>query len=184
MTNRLFISADIPNEIKEMVIKIRDEIYGFDENIRWEGKEKLHFTLKFLGDVEKDKNDLIISELESILRNRKSIDCSFSKFGLFKKGNLPSILWLGLNFSRELNQIADTINTNFVDLGFEKERRNFKPHLTLLRIKGRENYSKIQNFIEYDFPTINFKISEISVIKSELLRSGSQYTKIKSFKLN
>ena len=182
--NRLFISADIPGEIKEKVIEIRNEIYGHDKNIRWEGKEKLHFTLKFLGDVEESKNNAIINELQTILNNYKSINCSFSKFGLFNKGNLPSILWLGLNYSTELNQIAAAINNNFVELGFEKEIRKFKPHLTLLRLKGREDINRINDFLEYKLPEINFSINEISVIKSELLRSGSVYSKIKSFELN
>ena len=177
MMNRLFISADIPEEVKEKVIKIRDDIYGNDKIVRWEGKEKLHFTLKFLGDVEESKNRPINNELENILRNYKSINCSFSKFGLFKKGNLPSILWLGLNYNPELNQIAEAINNNFVELGFEKENRKFKPHLTLLRLKGREDINRINNFLEYKLPAMNFIINEISIMKSELLRSGSIYTK-------
>ena len=182
--NRLFISADIPDEIKEKVIEIRNEIYGLDKNIRWEGKEKLHFTLKFLGDIEESKNRAIINDLQAILSNFKSINCSFSKFGLFKKGDIPSKLWLGLKYNAELNQIAEAINNNFVQLGFEKEKRKFKPHLTLLRLKGREDISRINDFLEYEFPEMNFIINEISVMKSELLKSGSFYSKIKSFKLN
>lgn len=184
MTNRLFISAEIPGEIKEKVIEIRDEIYGFDKNVRWEGKDKLHFTLKFLGDVEESKNQSIILEIENILKNYKSINCSFTKFGLFKKGNLNAVLWLGINYNKELYTISETINNNFIKLGFEKERKKFKPHLTLLRIKGREDINKINNFLEYELPQINFQINEIALIKSELLRSGSVYKTIKNFELS
>jgi len=184
MTNRLFISAEIPEEIKEIVIEIRNDIYGFDKNVRWEGKEKLHLTLKFLGDVEENKTQSLILEIENILNNYKSINCSFTNFGLFKKGNLPFILWLGINYNKDLNSIAETINNNFEKLGFEKEGRNFKPHLTLLRLKGREDINRINKFLEYKLPEIKFTINEISLMQSELLKSGSVYKQIKSFKLN
>lgn len=184
MTNRFFISAEIPEEIKEKIIEIRNEIYGFDNKVRWEGKEKLHFTLKFLGDVEENKTQSIIFELENILKNYKSINCSFTNFGLFKKGNIPSILWLGITYSQDLNSIAETINNNFEKLSFEKEERNFKPHLTLLRLKGREDINRINNFLEYKLHELKFTINEISLMKSELLKSGSVYKQIKSFKLN
>lgn len=184
MTNRLFISAEIPEEIKEKVIEIRDQIYGSDKNVRWEGKDKLHFTLKFLGEVEENKIQAISLEIENIIKSYKSINCSFTNFGVFKKGNLPSILWLGINYNKDLNSIAETINNNFEKFGFEKENRNFKPHLTLLRLKGREDINRINNFLEYKFPEIKFTVDEISLMKSELLKSGSVYKQIKSFKLN
>lgn len=184
MMNRLFISANIPELTKQQIIEIRDEIYGYDKSIRWEAKDKLHFTLKFLGDVEQNKNYTIISELEKITNNFKSINCSFTEFGIFNKGNIPSILWLGINHNEELIKLAETIEHNFIKHGFPKETRNFKPHLTLLRLKGKEDINRINNFLKYKLTEINFNIYEISLMKSELLRSGSVYNQIKSFKLN
>ncbi|KAB2846696.1 MAG: RNA 2',3'-cyclic phosphodiesterase [Melioribacteraceae bacterium] len=184
MTNRLFISADLDEEIKNIIIKIRDEIYGFDRNIKWETKDKLHFTLKFLGEVEQNKNHFIISELEKVTKNYKTINCSFASFGLFKKGVNPSILWLGINYNNDFNNLAKTINNNLFNYGFPKESRTFKPHLTLLRIKGKEDLKGINDFLDYKLPEIKFNINKLSLMKSELHRSGSVYSQIKSFKLN
>ncbi|MBU2494855.1 MAG: RNA 2',3'-cyclic phosphodiesterase [Bacteroidetes bacterium] len=184
MTNRLFISADIPDEIKDKVIEFRDNIYGSNNNVKWENKTKLHFTLKFLGDVEDNKIKSIQIILEDLLKELSPIKCAFGKFGLFKRNEMPSVLWLGIKFNKELIQLSELINNSLEKIGFEKEKRKFKPHLTLIRLKGNENLEKINGFLDFDLPETKFEINEISLMKSELLSSGSFYNKIKSFKLN
>ena len=183
MTNRLFIAADLSDQIKDNVIRIRNKIYGDGENIRWESKDKLHFTIKFLGDVEEPIRYNIVTELEKLLMGKEKINCTFNKFGLFKRDGIPSILWLGIIENKQLTELAGLVDSAMANLGFEKERRNFKAHLTLLRIKGREDLKKIYDFLEYRNLKIDFAINEIMLMKSELLKSGSIYEKIKSFNL-
>ncbi|MFC2134249.1 RNA 2',3'-cyclic phosphodiesterase [Bacteroidota bacterium] len=184
MTNRLFVALDIPAEVREFIIGIRDEIYGFDPNIRWEGIEKLHLTLKFLGDVEESGNVAIIDSLKSISEKFSGIQLSLFRFGLFYRDNKPNILWIGLNENESLFNLVSDIETNFEKLGFRKEKRRFKPHITLLRLKGFEDLSKIKNFCEYKLDYAEFISDRISLIKSKLTSQGSIYTQLQSFKMN
>ncbi|MCK7524964.1 MAG: hypothetical protein MZV64_48830 [Ignavibacteriales bacterium] len=66
--------------IKE-IIGLRDKICT-EKNIRWEPKEKLHLTIKFIGDVSDEMMDKISNEL-LFVNNYQSIKCSFNKFGFF-----------------------------------------------------------------------------------------------------
>ena len=59
MTNRLFIALDIPDPVLEKLIEIKNNLYGKSDNIKWEDKEKLHITVKFLGDVGENITDLL-----------------------------------------------------------------------------------------------------------------------------
>ncbi|OGU55164.1 MAG: 2'-5' RNA ligase [Ignavibacteria bacterium RBG_13_36_8] len=183
MTNRLFVSLDLPECIQEEVIKNRDKIYGDDSKIRWETKEKLHLTLKFLEDVEESRTKEIEDELKSISIKHSIIELSFSRFGIFYKERKPRILWIGLNDSLKLNQLQDEVERSMENLGFEREKRKFKSHITLLRIKGYEDLDRINKFGEYKLPEINFAATDISLMKSTLTHSGSIYTRLKSFKL-
>ena len=83
-------------------------------------------------------------------------------------------------------------NQNFLELqsqleGTENriavERRKFKPHLTMLRIKKNPGKEFISKFIEHSFENWNFNTSEITLIKSELFPTGARYTDIKKYNL-
>ena len=184
MTNRLFISAEIPEEIKENIIEIITEVCEIENSSKWESKNKYHITLKFLGDVEEIDINSIDFNLEKIITSFNRINCSFTKFGIFRKGNIPSVLWLGIKADSSLEKIAEKINNDFVALGFKKDIRKFQPHLTIKRLKYNERINEIDNLLNSKLPEINFTIEKISLMKSELLKSGSVYTKLKVYELN
>ncbi len=181
MTHRLFIALEIPEEAIDKVCKIRDEIYGIPNNVKWESKDKLHITLKFLGDVGENMTELIINQLDAIVYDKFIAEFSF--FGIFNKNNLPKILWIGLKENKKLIELQNKVENTIELLGFEKEQRRFKPHITLLRLKGKEELKKIYKFQKYSFPKINFNIEKILLLKSILKPSGSEYSVVKSFNL-
>ncbi|MFH1194068.1 MAG: RNA 2',3'-cyclic phosphodiesterase [bacterium] len=183
MTNRLFIALEIPENVLDKVITIRDEIYGEDRFVRWEGKEKLHITLKFLGDVEESKTELIIDALKETANKYRKIKCSFNKFGIFFKDHILRILWGEIEYENHLNDIVNEIEDRMEKIGFSKEKRRFKAHFTILRIKGREDKEKINKFVQHNFDKIDYTAENISLIKSELLPKGSVYKRIETFKL-
>jgi 2'-5' RNA ligase len=184
MTDRLFVALHIPENIVEKIISIRDEIYPNDNTIKWEPKFKLHITLKFLGDTQNDLIPEICKQLENTVKEFSKLHLCFELFGIFKRKGVPKIVYAGLNNNKTLQEIVDKINIDLNLLGFEKEDRKFNPHLTLLRIKGRENLENIFSFDNYKIEKIEFVRSKISLFKSTLLKSGSVYNTIKSFELN
>lgn len=183
MTSRLFVSFDIPGEIKNEICEICDSIITSSKDYRWEKKEKLHFTLKFLGDVDNHKINSITEKLEEISSITKSISCEFKNFGLFYKSKIPKILWLGLKENIELINLRSKIENELSYIGYEKEQRLFKPHLTLLRIKEYYDCKVLEKFNGLHYSGSNFIGDQITLMKSELLKSGSVYKPIKSFKL-
>lgn len=177
--NRLFIALKLPDEIIDEIISIRKAVNQDNIRSRWEPKEKLHLTLKFLGDVEESKTSLIIDKVEAITKNIPKIQCEFDKFGFF----LPRILWLSLKVNGDLFEVVKNIENEMNNLGFEKEKRSFKPHITLLRIKETLTDGFISRFKNYELPQRIFYCSEISLVNSKLLPGGSVYNDIKIFKL-
>ncbi|PKL87355.1 MAG: RNA 2',3'-cyclic phosphodiesterase [Ignavibacteriae bacterium HGW-Ignavibacteriae-2] len=179
MKNRLFIALDIPEDVIEVIIDLRNKIYGDYSRINWEPKEKLHITMKFLGDVDESSTTSIINAIEEIGRNFGPIKCSFNKFGIFYKDRMPRILWLGTTYNEQLVKMYETINDEMFKLGFEKEERKFKSHLTILRVKEYNNNRNIEKFKDAVFDEINFVSDKLSLIKSELEPAGSVYTIVK-----
>ena len=94
MTNRLFIGLDFPRNVIHDLINIRDGICGSPNDLNWESEDKLHVTLKFLGDVGKNIEDLLIQRLENFTFN--SIKAEFDKFAFFKRNGRLNILFASL----------------------------------------------------------------------------------------
>lgn len=183
MTNRLFLALEIPEDLLDEFIEIRDEIYGSCDRVKWEPKEKLHITLKFLGDTQENHKKNIIEKIEKIVNKSSHINLNFSKFGLFYRDNAPKILWAGLKDSEQMLNLVNKINCEMELLGFKKEKRKFKPHLTFLRLRGKEDMARINYFLDSDISDLDFKADTLTLFQSELLPKGSVYKKVRSFKL-
>lgn len=184
MKTRLFIAMNIPEINLKEILQVRDEVYGKNDNIKWEEIDKLHITLQFLGDMENHKISNIKNELKNIAEKINQFETHFTRFGIFYRGNKPAILWVGIRNSDELIKLQKSIEAAMTSLGFEPETRKFKPHLTLLRIKGNEDLEKLNNFKKHKIWLDKFNITSFSLFKSELKQGGSVYTSLEKFKLN
>ncbi|RJP61856.1 MAG: RNA 2',3'-cyclic phosphodiesterase [Ignavibacteriales bacterium] len=178
--NRLFIALKMPVNVVEQIDDLRKSIYDYDDLGRWEPKDKLHLTLKFLGDTEERNTATIINKLEAIVSEYSRFECSLGEFGFF----LPKTLWIKLIVKPALFTLVKEIEESLIELGFEKEKRSFKPHITLLRIKKNVTDEIVSGFKNFKVPETNFYCDEIALVKSELLPRGSKYTDIKVFKLS
>lgn len=181
MKNRIFVALNIPDEAKDLLFDIIKQLHP-DKNLKWEKKEKIHLTLKFVGEIDDELLPEIMNDLE-FLQEFNTQKLQLTGFGFFFRFNEPKILWAGLKFSDELKLIAERLDHYFTKFGIKKENREFKPHLTLLRIKNNPGDNFINKFKKSKFEPIDFQSNTISLIKSELNPSGSAYTEIKKFNL-
>ncbi len=179
---RLFVALKFPDVIIDKIIEFKNEAAGEFQNLKWEKKEKLHLTLKFIGDVKEDLVDKIAESL-SFVEDYNSFEFNFTKFGFFYRDNYPRILWLGLSNNDKLSILIDEIESKLETFEIQKEKRKFKPHLTLLRIKNKVDKNFINSFENYNLPYLKFYSNEITLFKSELLPDTSRYTEIKNYKL-
>ena len=175
------MSLNLPNDIIEQIISVRDDI-SRDKNFRWEPKEKLHLTIKFIGDVSSQIMEDISEELKFI-ENYSSIKCAFSKFGFFYRDNRPIILWAGLETEVLLNNLITELNEHLIKFSIPIEKRKFNPHITMLRIKNDLGISFVNNFKNFTFKPILFTSNTVTLYKSTLLSVGSEYSEIKNYKL-
>jgi 2'-5' RNA ligase len=151
--------------------------------LKWESPEKLHLTLKFLGDVDTDLIEEIDGNIRNALEKFECVSSYFNKFGVFKKFKKPRVLWLGIKRSDQLESLHELIDNSMSAVGFERENRRFTPHLTLLRIKKDIEPKLLKNFLDYNLEPILFESCQVSLIKSELKPEGSSYTLLRKFKL-
>jgi len=180
---RLFVALEIPEDIRVRISGFREEaVNKLVENLKWEPPEKIHLTLKFIGEVN-DQSVGLISDSLGFLEQYERIRCKLTRFGFFFRNGIPQILWIGLWVDSILFNIVEQLDDTLTKFDIPAEVRKFKPHLTLLRIKKRFPEEWVSKFNRFVIPEINFTSDSILLIKSELLPESSKYTVIKKFNL-
>jgi len=181
---RCFVAADISSELRGRIEKLQSELKRCVRNqasgIKWVKPQLIHLTLKFLGEVDDGQTEEICQAVELVCTGVKSFELEFTKLGSF--GRPPKVIWLGMEKQvAGLQKLAVDLETAFEELGFEKEGREFSPHLTLARVNdGRADKTLsqvIESFGKIDAPKV--KIDGVCFFKSQLTSDGPIYTLLK-----
>ncbi|MGB5849677.1 MAG: RNA 2',3'-cyclic phosphodiesterase [Ignavibacteriaceae bacterium] len=179
---RLFIALKIPDEVKDKLLHVCYELSDSPELFKQEKPEKIHLTLKFIGEVEEELVSSIAKKI-AFVEEYNSFNFNVIKFGFFYRNDVPNILWAGLQTDESINRLVEQLNERLSIFSIPVERRKFKPHLTMLRLKKNPGKKFILKFEEHSFANWNFNSSKITLIKSELFPTGARYTDIKKYNL-
>jgi 2'-5' RNA ligase len=174
---RVFAAIDISEEVREEVRNyIEDLRSGFDGvPVKWEKPEKLHITVKFAGSVDEYQLNTFREQIRVLARSLEPFQIRFSGTGAFAKRRGPSVLWLG-------TAIVEASGDPFEVLGRLSEKRPFRPHLTIARIKDPKKAADlIRKHKSSEFESPQYEVSEIVLYESALLPTGSVYTRLARF---
>jgi RNA 2',3'-cyclic 3'-phosphodiesterase len=153
------------------------------ESIKWVEDHNIHITLKFFGETEERK----IQGICSVLKKRASSTCSIrlqlTGLGIFGSSYAPKVIWVGIEPYDELSTLMKNIHNDLIVIGFEPDRQNLVPHLTLGRIKF------LRDKIHFNRTIGRFKnivsspchIGEMVLYESILHREGPEYIALEKF---
>lgn len=133
---RLFVAITIEEKIKEEIFQFEEEIKDKTQaKVKWVPKENLHLTLKFLGEVKEKKSKEVIDELKVVAIGFPVFKLKFERTGGFPPGKHPRVIWVGAE-GKEIFKLVEKIEKCMEVIGFLREKRDFKSHITIGRIKG------------------------------------------------
>jgi 2'-5' RNA ligase len=182
-TIRTFIALEIPGTIISKIRELQDGIKAYGLKIRWVRAENIHLTLKFLGDVEEIKIKKIAKAVFKTVEGHSPISIKAKGIGVFPGIRRPRVLWVGLAGQLEaLVGLQQTLDENLIMLGFSREERPFKGHLTMGRMKDKIDVKKLGDALMAfrSFESETFTADQIILYKSELKASGAVYTELAS----
>jgi 2'-5' RNA ligase len=142
-TWRLFVAIELPRTLKREFIDLARSFRPREyERVRWIEQEAMHLTLKFLGDTPVDRVPDIKAALERAASSTGKFSIRVGRTGCFPSFRDPRICWVGLSGElRRLEQLQGRVEGGLVALGYDREDRKFKPHVTVGRtrpgIRGR-----------------------------------------------
>ena len=175
---RTFVAVFPPPEVRQALFRAARNLPASNA-FRLIGPEKLHITLKFLGNVAED--DLIRAEqaLEQLRGRHEPFEVSTSGFGAFPSERRARILWAGLGKgSGPLRAVAQSVDELLESAGFGRERRPYLPHLTLGRARGSGR--KLED-TSVSPPTLHFSISGVDLVESVPGGGGVTYSVLETY---
>ncbi len=175
---RLFIAVDVSDAIRRAITEYVGTLMEVRESgVRWEKAEKIHLTLKFLGDTDTERLRDLDSALSAVASNHPSFELAVDGTGVFPNERKARVLWIGVRGNEPLQGLHRSIDAELNPIGFEKEPRTFSPHLTIGRIKDpRAAQETIRKHVGSAFGPIAFPVNEIVLYESKTLPTGSVYT--------
>ena len=186
---RIFAAIDISEAARRRVAGYISDLRAAHSTVRagWDNPEKLHLTLKFLGDIDEAQLHSLSEAVNETARQISAFNLRISRTGVFPSKKNAGILWLGVKDEKGiLQKLNEILETECERKGFAKEKRNFKPHLTIARLRREPQKSNelVEKHLQNDFESDEFKVSEIVIYESRLLKTGSIYSISSIHKLN
>jgi 2'-5' RNA ligase len=142
------------------------------EGVRWVRSEGYHVTLRFLGNVAVDRVPELVSAVEGALSGAKSFLVTLGAPRAFPSERRPRVVVLPLEPEAELAALAERIEGAVVACGLPPEKRRFRGHLTLGRVRGR----RLPELAVPAVRTSALAVCDVVLFQSDLGRDGARYT--------
>lgn len=169
---RLFLAIDIPSPVRRLIGGVQEQLRkSIRGPIKWVDPESFHFTLKFLGEVGEDRRDEVIAAMQSIEASRFELQLS-SVNQLPPEGRARVVMVDLAEIPQALQDLHEKTEFAFESLHFEREDRDFHPHLTLARLSVPRFVSR-ETAVE--LPPARFSVDEFVLMHSTLTHHGPTY---------
>ena len=178
---RLFCAVELPAELRARACAhlARLRASAADVKATWERAEKLHITLKFIGETEAGRLTALSGAAERATESVPPFELTLAGAGVFPAAHNPRVLWLGTEDSTgRLVLLHRRLEAECAAAGFPREARAFHVHVTLARVRAANAAARrLARFHEQlGFAPAPFIVNELVIMRSDLGPGGSQYT--------
>ena len=173
---RAFFAWELPEGAKAALGALATELRARPDGdaVRWVKSENYHVTLRFLGNVETAVLPALVAAVRAELDAAKPCEVVLGAPHAFPSARQPRVIVVALEPEAPLAALAERIEAGVVAAGLPAEKRGFRAHLTLGRVRSRRLPS-------LDAPALALgpgalAVAEVVLLQSDLGRDGSRYT--------
>jgi len=177
MKKRIFIAINIPDEVKRILLSHKKRWRNL--RVRWTSFDNMHITLEFLGNLDRKGLEAVLQAAEKVVSEIEPFIVYVDRIVLGPNITHPRMFWATIRVERNITKLKRLIGQNLESLGFELEKREFRPHITLARAKGNQLKGKQTNIILND---IEFEVRSMEIMQSQLHPGGARYKVVESFR--
>lgn len=173
---RLFVALKPPDVVRDALGALRRDMPG----ARWTPPEKMHLTLAFLGDTEEARVSAVVEALAGVVS--PPVPVAVAGLGAFPSRRGARVLTAEVAPQRALMALHARVTAALAAVGVVLERRPFRPHLTLARLKGADREA-VRAVLASPAPVLAFEAAAFHLYRSTLQLEGAHYDRLHSFPL-
>ena len=178
---RAFVAINIAPAVIRKIADAIAQLRRTISDVRWVEPEKIHLTIKFLGDIESNRIEPIADALEEALKLFPQFTINAKGLGVFPTARHPQVLWVGIQGSQVV-KLAAKVETALEPMGFVPEPRPFQPHLTIgrwRRFKGNRKHllQELERWKSYDYGAS--KVESVTFFQSMLKPDGALHVPLR-----
>ncbi len=176
---RLFAAIELPEDVRLLLEASAEQLrlrLGPSVEARWVEPEKLHLTVRFIGQVEDDRAPALIARVRTPIAVSR-FELRLGGCGVFPASGPPRVIWIGVvEGARPLAQLHEELNARLAPFGYEPERRPFSAHLTLARVKTAKSRGSVRAAVRaFTTPGVRCDVAQVTLFRSHLSSRGSRY---------
>jgi 2'-5' RNA ligase len=183
---RAFVGIALPPEVRGAVAGAIGPLRGPGTAVSWVPTENLHITLKFLGEIPRDRCRLLEGLLSGVAAGSPPFSLDAAGGGAFPGTRNPRVLWVGFLEPLELvGKLQQNMENALSGAGFPGEDRRFHPHITVGRVRGVLPPAWGERFLQSlsgrEFGQV--PVSSLRLFESRLSPGGAIYRVVREFPL-
>ena len=183
---RTFIAMNLDTSLHGPIAKLIEKLSPSGASVKWVVPHNVHVTLKFLGNMEESLLPDVYAACERAAIGSEPIDLEIRTLGCFPNLNRPRVVWLGIEQRWDaVKQLQKKVERELELIGFPKEERKFKAHLTIGRVKAQKGIAGLRQLIEEEQNIVigSMRAEKFSVMKSKTMPAGPIYNELKAVPL-
>lgn len=166
---RLFVALPLPENVAQSLLLIQGGVPG----ARWQTRDQLHLTLRFIGEVDNQTAIMLDEALASIHVPAFAIQLhAVGQFG----GKQIHSLWAGVRRNDALDHLQRKVDSAIRRVGQPQDQHKFTPHVTLARLRHPEPGKALEWLTHHAlFTSAEFTVGAFQLSSSKLTSDGSIY---------
>jgi len=175
---RSFLSVPIAPELAGSVGAVQESLRAAGPDVKWVNPESFHITLKFLGDVQRERLEALWPSVEGALDGVPRFRLRLHGVGAFPNPGRPRVIWAAVaEGATELTALAAAVEKACGLHGFAEEERPFRAHLTVGRVRRPAPDARLEAAIAEmrDRDLGEMEAGRVLLMRSDLRPGGPVY---------
>jgi 2'-5' RNA ligase len=166
---RLFVALPLPEDVAQSLLLIQGGVPG----ARWQNRDQLHLTLRFIGEVDNQSAILLDEVLAGI--HAPAFELQLHAAGQFG-GKQIHALWAGVRKNEALDHLQRKVDSAIRKIGQPQDVHKFTPHVTLARLRHPEPGKAVEWLTHHAlYTSAEFTVGAFQLYSSKLTSDGSIY---------
>jgi 2'-5' RNA ligase len=176
---RAFVAIEVNEEVRAALTDTQRKLKKSDAHVSWVKAENIHLSLAFLGDIFPRQVKGMSESLDEIGETCGSFAMEVAGVGSFGAAQKPRVIWAGIEEPpEELIEIQGYVATAAEGLGIPVDKRPFRPHITLGRVRSGRNVDALTSAMASVKNTRHgsVEVRRILLMRSVLKPQGAEYS--------